>query len=213
MYACQVIGYDGVMASSDTAPPTRVRNARGEGDRLREQLVAAAVTLLEQEGDEAHVSVRAIAKAAGVSPTALYLHFPDRDALVAAAVDRGFAAFNAAIVAAARSEEDPLPRVRAMGLAYLDFVERQPALYVVIFSARRTTSRGPGDGLVDRREALDALVEAVAAARPDDDAGQLALSLWAGLHGYATLHARPPVERWPSAPAYVDRLLRAHLGA
>ena len=65
------------MASTDSAPPVRARNARGEGDRLREQLLVAAVTLIEDEGDAGRVSVRAIAKAAGVSPTALYLHFPD----------------------------------------------------------------------------------------------------------------------------------------
>jgi AcrR family transcriptional regulator len=203
------------MASSDTAPPARVRNARGEGDRLREQLVAATVTLLEQEGDEDRVSVRAIAKAAGVSPTALYLHFPDRDALVAAAVDRGFAAFNAAILTASRSDTEPLARVRAMGLAYLDFVERQPALYAVIFSARRTASRPSGELPVDRREALDALAAAVAAARPPGaprDEDELALTFWAGLHGYAVLRARPPIERWPGSAAYVERLLRAHLG-
>jgi AcrR family transcriptional regulator len=151
-----------------------------------------------------------------VSPTALYLHFPDRDALVAAAVDRGFAAFNEAILAAAATDE-PRARLRAMGLAYLDFVERQPALYSVIFSARRTTEREGGDGgPVDRGEALDALVVAVAALLPEDaraEARDLALALWAALHGYATLSARTGVDSWPVPEAYVDLLMRAHLGA
>ncbi|CAA9477914.1 MAG: hypothetical protein AVDCRST_MAG30-602 [uncultured Solirubrobacteraceae bacterium] len=206
------------MATPETAPPARVRNPRGEGDKLREQLVAATVELLDAEGDAARVSVRAIAKAAGVSPTALYIHFPDRDALVSAAVDRGFEAFNAAILDAAASTDEPIARLRAMALAYLGFVDGQPALYAVIFSARRTTSRPSGAGApVDRGEALDGLVRAVAAARPEDapaEHREVALAVWAALHGYGTLHARPPTEkRWPSRAKYVDRLLRAHLGA
>ena len=51
--------------------------------------------MLNEVGDADRASVRAIARRAGVSPTALYLQFPDRDALVAAAVDAGFETFNA----------------------------------------------------------------------------------------------------------------------
>ena len=51
--------------------------------------------MLNEVGDADRVSVRAIARRAGVSPTALYLQFPDRDSLVAAAVDAGFDTFNA----------------------------------------------------------------------------------------------------------------------
>ena len=54
--------------------------------------------------------MRAIARRAGVSPTALYLQFPDRDALVDAAVDAGFAAFNAELIDAASG---PAPAARA----------------------------------------------------------------------------------------------------
>lgn len=217
MYACQVLRYDESMATADSASPARSRNVRGEGDKLREQLVAVTVALLDAEGDAARVSVRAIAKAAGVSPTALYLHFPDRDALVSAAVDRGFAAFNEAILAASTAESEPTERIRAAGRAYLDFAERQPELYAVIFSTRRAKD-GCQDDLppVDRSEGLDALTVTVAEARPEADereARELALTLWASLHGYATLHARPPGMDWPDGTAYVDRLMRAHLGA
>lgn len=216
MYVCQVIRYDRSMVGTHTAPPARLRNPRGEGDKLREQLVAAAVALLDAEGDAARVSVRAIAKAAGVSPTALYLHFPDREALVSAAVDRGFAAFNEAILVASAAESEPVERIRAAGRAYLDFAERQPELYAVIFSTRRP-KEGCEDDLapVDRGEGLDTLTATVAEARPGDDpreARELALTLWASLHGYATLHARPPGMDWPDGTAYVDRLMRAHLG-
>ena len=71
--------------------PTRARNPRGEGGRLRDQLVRATAELVDELGDTSRLSVRAIARSAGVSPTALYLHFPDRDALVTATCDAGFA--------------------------------------------------------------------------------------------------------------------------
>ena len=99
-------------------------------------------------------------------------------------------------------------------LAYLEFVERQPALYAVIFSARRPLTAGSSS--VDRGEALDALIGAVAAATPDADdaeARAVALTFWAALHGYALLRDRTPVGSWPDREAYADRLLRAHLGA
>jgi len=205
------------MASVRPAHPVRPRSPRGEGDKLREQLIAATVARLDAEGDADRVSVRSIAKAAGVSPTALYLHFRDRDALVSAAVDRGFAAFNEAILVAAASEPDPVARIRAAGRAYLDFAERQSALYAVIFSARRPPDDCDDEPApVDREEALNALTATVGLARPSLGPGEwreLAVTFWAGLHGYATLRARPPEREWPEPAAYVDRLLRAHLDA
>lgn len=207
-------------APHSTGSPARPRNVRGEGERLREQLVAATVTLLDREGDASKVSVRAIARMAGVSPTALYLHFPDRDALVSAAVDRGFTAFNTAILTAAAGRTEPRARVRAMGLAYLDFAARQPAMYAVLFSTRRPAGRPAsvpaGDpARVERDEALDGLITVVAEAAPGVDRGEardLALTLWAGLHGYAALRARTKVRAWPEAAPYADRLLDALLG-
>lgn len=206
------------MAARDLASPARQRNARGEGDRLRDQLLEATVALLDREGDAERVSVRAIAKAAGVSPTALYLHFADRDALVAAAVDRCFAAFNGALLDALAAAEEPRERVRAMGLAYLRFAERQPALLAVLFSTRRPAERPPAPPdappRVPRDEALDSFVRTVAAAAPhagEPEARELALTFWAAVHGYALLHTRPPKSAWPDPERYVDGLVRAHL--
>jgi AcrR family transcriptional regulator len=205
-----------VTTDEDRRPSTageRRRNARGEGDRLREQLLEATVALLSQEGDADRVSVRAIAKAAGVSPTALYLQFPDRDALVSAAVDRGFDAFNVAISAAFRAHDDPREQLRAMALAYLDFTEREPALYAVIFSTRRAKET-PSSGEVERDRAFRVLLDAVAAAAPGlDEEGvhELSLILWSALHGYATLRARGSRDEWPGAERYADRLLQAHV--
>ena len=155
MYICQASRYDRGVA-------TRSRNPRGEGARLREQLLRAASEVLDEVGDADRVSVRAIARRAGVSPTALYLHFPDRDAAVAAAVDAGFVAFNAALRDAAVAAGEPRAALEAMGLAYLDFAEQQAALYAGLFSARRAMT----PGAVDRDEGFDGLVAMLQAAEP-----------------------------------------------
>ena len=61
---------------------SRTRARRGEGHRLREELVAAASDLLGELGDPNQLSMRAVAAAAGVTPPSIYLHFADKTALL-----------------------------------------------------------------------------------------------------------------------------------
>ena len=191
----------------------RPRNPRGQGGRLRGQLVQAAAELLDELGDAERLSIRAIARRAGVSPTAFYLHFPDRDTIVAAAVEAGFTRFNTALLDAVRGAADPLARLEATGHAYLEFAERQPALYAVLFSARRPSrpaARSPAGvdpgagfaGLVALLRQCDPALEA-------DEARELAIAVWSSLHGFAILRAARPEFGWPTAVAYVRRLLSA----
>jgi AcrR family transcriptional regulator len=191
-------------------PPTRARNARGEGSKLREQLLQATAEILDEVGDADRVSVRAIARRAGVSPTALYLQFPDRDALVAAAVDGGFDAFNAALMAAAAVPAEPRERLEAMGRAYLEFSVRQPALYAILFSARRPLLDKP---LTDRDRAFDGLIALLREhdRSLDEQSGrELAMVIWASLHGFAMLRTVRPHLDWPAPDDYLRRLLSAY---
>lgn len=190
--------------------PQRQRNPRGEGSRLREQLLQATAEVLDEVGDADKVSVRAIARRAGVSPTALYLQFADRDALVTAAVDAGFEAFNAALATAAAGPPSPRERLEAMGIAYLEFSERQPALYAILFAARRQLLAQPE---TDRDSAFDALVgllQTVDGSLDPEAARQLALLIWSSLHGYAMLRGVRPHFDWPDSETYVRRLMTAH---
>src|SRR5262245_11025165 len=88
-------------------PGRRVRSRRGEGETLRDDVLAAAERLLVASGSEDAVSIRAVAAAVGVSPAAIYLHFPDKDALMTAVCGRVFAQFDAALEAAAAGAADP----------------------------------------------------------------------------------------------------------
>ena len=187
------------------------RSPRGEGAQLRGRLIDAAVAVIDESGDLAQVTVRAITRRAGVSPTALYLHFADREELVDTAIDAGFAAFNAAILEAAGHASGPRARLLAMGVAYLAFSERQPALYSVIFGTRpKDRLAAPRPGAVDRRAAFDALVAAVAAARGSaEGAEEIAVALWSALHGFAELRARGGPATFPPGERFARRLLDA----
>jgi AcrR family transcriptional regulator len=193
-----------------TVGASRARNARGEGSKLREQLLQATTEILSEVGDANAVSVRAIARRAGVSPTALYLQFPDRDALVAAAVDDGFEAFNAALMEAVAVPAEPRDRLAAMGRAYLEFSVQQPALYTILFSARRQ--------LVDKQQtprdqAFDGLVTLLCEHDPSLDAEsarEVGLVVWSSLHGYAMLRTVRAHFNWPEPEVFLRRLLSAH---
>jgi AcrR family transcriptional regulator len=190
---------------------TRQRNPRGEGSKLREQLLTATAEVLNEVGDADRASVRAIARRAGVSPTALYLQFPDRDTLVAAAVDAGFETFNRELLAAASIEASPVERLMAMGHAYLAFSEQRPALYATLFSTRRTLVDKEPD--VDRDQALDGVVALLREINPSleyDPACELAILIWSTLHGYAMLRTVRPHLDWPEPDVFLRRLLTAY---
>jgi AcrR family transcriptional regulator len=191
---------------------TRQRNPRGEGSKLREQLLAATAEVLNEVGDADRASVRAIARRAGVSPTALYLQFADRDSLVAAAVDAGFATFNAELMAAASTDAAPVERLIAMGHAYLAFSEQRPALYAILFSTRRTLV--DKDPEVDRDQAFDGLVALLQLVDPSldyDRACELAILIWSSLHGYATLRTARHHLEWPDSEAFLRRVVSAYV--
>lgn len=193
---------------------TRPRNPRGEGSKLREQLLTATAEVLNEVGDADRASVRAIARRAGVSPTALYLQFPDREALIAAAVDAGFETFNAELLSAASIDEPPIERLMNMGRAYLSFYEDRPALYATLFSTRRTAI--DKDPEVDRDQALDGVVTLLQLINPAvdyDAACELAILIWSSLHGYAMLRSVRPHLTWPEPEVFLRRLLEAYAPA
>jgi AcrR family transcriptional regulator len=190
------------------AASSRPRNPRGEGNRLREQLLEATAEVPTRSATR----TASIARRAGVSPTALYLQFPDRDTLVTAAVDAGFETFNAELTAAAAVPGTPEERLTAMGLAYLAFSEQRPALYAILFSARRpVVDKAPLD--VDRDEAFAGLVALLRLRNPSldaDAASELAILIWSSLHGYAMLRAVRPHLEWPTPDDYLRHLLTAY---
>src|ERR1700688_3883156 len=100
-------------AESVTATPAPRRRARrGEGDRLREEILAAAEQLLIDRGSEDAVSIRAIADAVGVTPPSIYLHFADKEELFVAVCDARFEELSRRSAEAAAAATDPMDEVR-----------------------------------------------------------------------------------------------------
>ena len=75
-------------ATARVAPARRSRSRRGEGEHLRDEILAAAERILIETNDQAALSIRAIAAAVGVTPPSIYLHFADRNDLVFAVCER-----------------------------------------------------------------------------------------------------------------------------
>jgi AcrR family transcriptional regulator len=200
-------------------PATRARNPRGQGERLRAALMEAAHELLLELGDQAKLSVRAVTARAGVSPNALYLHFADREALLNAVMIASYREFRAYLAAAVAPASSPLEQLHAYAAAYLEFADRRPGLYRVLFMTRvregvPVPARGVASGADEGVDAFNDFLEIVTLCLPDGpDPFTQATYVWAGLHGFATLRQAIPTFPWPARPDYLERLIEVHIQA
>ena len=186
---------------------TRERNPRGQGERLRVDLIDAAVDLIAETGSVDGVSLRAAAKRAGVSPMAVYNHFADKDALLVAAVEHCWDEFQAAI-AATLDEPEPSARLRAAGDAYVRFALEHPGRYAVMFSGTRNL---PERAVPIGMSAFDTLVAMVAdildALHDGRDPAFVAVQVHTWIHGMVSLLGCAPDGPWPSTDALLDDLM------
>ncbi|MFI8529890.1 TetR/AcrR family transcriptional regulator [Streptomyces aquilus] len=160
---------------------TSEKSGYHHGD-LRAALLSTAMEMLE--GGEPF-SLRAVARQAGVSPTAPYRHFKDRDALESALAVEGFRDLLADLDGG-RGLPASLPDLAEFAVAYVAFALRRPALFHVMFGK-------PCDDADDERvKAADALHQLLADALdrvfPDADASALATAGWGLAHGLACLY-------------------------
>src|SRR3982074_659619 len=182
-------------------PPANATYHHGD---LRAACLSAALELLEEGGATA-LSLRAVARRAGVSPAAPYRHYADREALVSAVAAVGYRE-----LAERRAAAHPAPATpeqwASVGVAYVQFALKQPALFRMMFGE-------PCDRDNDERVAATAAVslylrEIVARCFPQADAEALAPAIWALVHGLAFLHlAGKLAASTPSAGA--DRVTAA----
>src|ERR1700730_8545607 len=162
-------------------PPSKVTYHHGD---LRAACVRAAMELLE-EGGEAALSLRAVARRAGVSPSAPYRHYEDREALVSAVAALGYRELAERLVAAHSSPSTP-EQLASVAIAYVQFALERPALFRVMFGE-------PCDRDNDERTAATAAVtlylrEIVGRIFPEADAEAMATATWALVHGLASLY-------------------------
>lgn len=191
----------------------RPRSPRGEGERLRATLLDVATDLLAETHDIDRLSIRAVTARAGVSPTALYMHFADKDDLVEAIKHRCFTALRDWVAAAGEDTTDPAARLLSMGRAYLSFARERPGWYAVCFQTR--FGELYDEPLPPPRDTVDAdslvfldLMDAVAAVHdaPEDEVFEISTILWSALHGRASLLQAMPACPLPDEDRWLQRL-------
>ena len=205
-------------------PQTRRQvNPRGEGARLRGELIDAGYALLAETGHASQLSIRAVAARAGVAATSVYLHFADLDELKVAVAERAFGDLATARAAAIAGIEEPAANLIARCLAYVDFALAHPGQYRLMFgpdlppdvftgsyNAANSVSRSAYGSLIDAIR--DCQHRGVAPA--DTDPARLAALLWPALHGQVTLRLDRP--HFPRPPLHgvitetVERLIGLH---
>jgi AcrR family transcriptional regulator len=170
------------------------RRGYHHGD-LKRALLDAAIPLIRKGGPEA-LTLRAVARAAGVSQTAPYRHFADRAALVAAVADQGFERLHARLLEAFRTPEKITGRkpttarggLQAIAVAYVQFALDHPDEYRVMFGGEAVSERSPESGgkvFAFLREGI-AMLQKEKLVR-DGDPHAMALTAWALVHGLAML--------------------------
>ncbi|MBI1356765.1 MAG: TetR family transcriptional regulator [Acidobacteria bacterium] len=160
-------------------------------DSTLDAIEAATLEILERDGAGA-VSMRAVAKAVGITPMAIYHYFPDRDALLRRVTDREFGKLLDYLEAGRRGKHGE-ERVVALLDGYLDYAYERPRIFDAVFSRPRPDARlYPVDlrqrGVPTLTPVADALAAEMAAGRlRRDDEWEAALELWALAHGYVAL--------------------------
>jgi AcrR family transcriptional regulator len=166
---------------------------RRERDKqeLRTNILDAARELFIAHGYEA-VTMRKIAEKIEYSPTAIYLHFTDKEALIQELCLHDFRAFGAHFLAATTTK-DPIERLRQSGAVYFDFAKKHPQHYRLMFMTPLPAhpARQPIDPAEDAYALLLGTVEQAMAEgrlRPElKDAALVAQTIWAASHGVVSL--------------------------
>lgn len=157
-----------------------------------QRIAQAALELLEAEGPDA-VSMRRVADVVGITPMAIYHHFPNREALLNSITDAEFAKYRdyAQARATGGTAEE---RVVASMDSYMDYAFNHPRVFDYVFAAPRPGARRfPKDFRTRKSPTLtpvaDALKEAMKRGElHKDDEWEIAFELWAVVHGYVALY-------------------------
>jgi AcrR family transcriptional regulator len=157
---------------------------------LRQKVLEASLALIEEGGLD-RLSMREVARKAGVSHQAPYHYFGDRESILAALAGDGFSKLEEALVrAASQAGSNPTSAVEAIGRAYVEFALRNPAYFQAMFRADAVPLDHYPEARKREDEAFGKLVEGIGqafAAQPAEVKQAIAVASWAMVHGLATL--------------------------
>jgi AcrR family transcriptional regulator len=194
--------------------PARQRNPRGQGARLRDDIIEAASRLLANPAAPP-LTLRAVAREAGVAATSVYLHFADIESLIVAVAEHHFGELIQLQDDVREKSPDPCQQVRAGCLAYCEFGLAHPGHYQVMFANPLPM---PADvpyeqfpGLVAFRQLMGSVAGCIGVEPADERAFFTAQLIWQQLHGIVSLRISRPLFPWPplaeTVTEAVDRLL------
>lgn len=177
--------------------PIRRRNLRGHGALLREEILSAAVRVVDGADSEAEVSLRRIAREAGIAAPSVYAHFDDLDRVLEAVTELSWAQVSDEIGEHVQHATDPRERLLIGCRVYVSFAQRHPLRYALMTqvghappAARRALAVVTRGLLACRGQGPDA------ASDPESD--RIAAALSVALHGVAMLHRSDAPNLWLS---------------
>ena len=201
------------LAMDTTPAPRRRPNARGHGDQLREEIITAAVRMLDDLGDDEALSLRAVAREVSIAATSVYLHFPDRDALVLAAMQRCHEELVDAGDEADKAADDPAAGLRARILAQAAWAERHSGLYKVLHESKVHRRLGMPFKEIMVARTIDGVQRCMdAGLATADDATTVAIDLRTAVNGMLSQRINEPDLPWPPAAEQLDRFLTKLVG-
>jgi len=157
---------------------------------LRRALIDAARRILEAEGPSA-LSLRAVAREAGVSPAAPYHHFKDKGELLDAVAMEGWDMLDAVIARSKEQASSPAEALDEIGVGYVCFARENPALYRVMYDTARDREALPEDVSKNNDSAYckvrDTLVAAGANSTDEIDLELATIAAWCSAHGLAEM--------------------------
>ncbi|WP_161882653.1 TetR/AcrR family transcriptional regulator [Deinococcus alpinitundrae] len=207
-------------SSPRLSSPAPAKSERYHHGDLRRALLDAARALAAAGGVEA-LTLREVARQAGVSPAAPYHHFSDKNDLLRAVATEAFELLTRAMAVAAESTDDPVQRLKAIGAAYLAFAFAHPAEFRFMFRHELCLPPGVPDPLEQAGTAsYGVLLTAVEAAQkstqvrsgsPDTELSTLGLTLWSAVHGLSSILLESPMSK-TSTPEIGQHLARSVIG-
>ncbi|MEB8340780.1 TetR/AcrR family transcriptional regulator [Streptomyces endophyticus] len=175
----------------------REQSQRGEGAALKDEILRTAARMLMESGREGDLSLRAVAREVGISAPSIYLHFKNRAELVATLTQRAYRRLAVELRSArdAAAEKEPHPALRAMARHYCCYALDNPRVYHLMFGIERIEVPRDEADPSPMREVLQVWLDAVSPLRrgqgaPGDE--QLAVLLWASLHGIVSMAVALP---------------------
>jgi AcrR family transcriptional regulator len=207
-------------ADSQPAPRAgrRPQSRRGDGGRLRAEIIEAAREILAEPGGLDGLTLRGVARRVGIAATSIYLHFPDTEHLAVAATEQTFADLTAAAAAAAAGISDPAEALLARCRAYCHFALEHPGHYRVMFGLPLMPGLAADPAGTPGRRAFQVLVHAVeacqraGAATAAGDPFRLASLVWAAEHGLVSLRLSRPQFPWSDLDGLIDQAVTAIMG-